>query len=194
MSVEIVDLKIRLADGKEMPGKIVLRDKDLDLAFIRPLKAPSEPLPAMDLTKATTPSLLDQVAIVYRLGNVGNRAICITLDRVQSIIEKPRTFFVPGVAAMATRLGSPVFALDGAPIGVLLLRATPQTSNSMSSNSGGIGGSNALYVVLPAADIADAAKEAPQVADVKDAKPTPEPKPAVTPAKPTGAKSGTVKK
>ena len=170
-SCEIVDLKIRLSDGRELPGKIVLRDKDLDLAFIRPLKKPDAPLPALSLANATTPGLLDQIVIVYRLGNVGSRAISVTLDRIQSVIEKPRAFFVPGIAAMATRLGAPVFGMDGSPIGVLLLRAVPQSSSSITSNSGGIGGDNTLYVILPAADIVDAAKQAPEVADVKEPAP-----------------------
>jgi hypothetical protein len=34
MTSEPTDLKIRLADGREIPAKIVLRDEDLDLAFI----------------------------------------------------------------------------------------------------------------------------------------------------------------
>jgi len=171
VSCEVVDLKIRTADGKEIPGKIVLRDKDLDLAFIRPLKKLAEPLPALNLANAATPGLLDQIAIVYRLGNVGNRATSITLDRVQAVMQKPRTFFVPGVAAMSTRLGAPVFALDGTPVGMLLLRTSPESSSSMSSASGGIGGSNMLYVVLPAADVLDAAKQAPQADAVKDPAP-----------------------
>ncbi len=56
ITTEIVSLTIRTADGKEMPGKIVLRDKDLDLAFIRPMKKPSAPLTALDLKAGITPS------------------------------------------------------------------------------------------------------------------------------------------
>ena len=49
---EITDVKLRLADNKELPAKVVLRDKDLDIAFIRPTEKPAKPLPALDLTKA----------------------------------------------------------------------------------------------------------------------------------------------
>jgi len=40
--VDITAVKLRLADGKEISGKIVLRDKDLDLAFIRPTEKQAE--------------------------------------------------------------------------------------------------------------------------------------------------------
>lgn len=167
ITTEIVDLTIRTADGKEMPGKIVLRDKDLDLAFIRPLTKPATPLTALDLKTSTPPALLDEMAIIYRLGNIASRAVCITLDRLQAVVQKPRTFYVPGIAAMSTRLGAPVFSLDGNPIGILLLRTSPEATSSISSSSGGIGGSNMLYIILPGADILDAAKEAPEVSAVK---------------------------
>src|SRR5215471_3306013 len=36
METELSDLKILLDDGTEIPAEVVLRDKDLDLAFIRP--------------------------------------------------------------------------------------------------------------------------------------------------------------
>src|SRR4051794_18161217 len=37
---EPTDLKIRLADGRELQSTIALRDEDLNLAFIRPVNAP----------------------------------------------------------------------------------------------------------------------------------------------------------
>ena len=47
------DVKLRLADGKELPARIVLRDEDLDLAFLRPTTKPDKPLVAINLqTKA----------------------------------------------------------------------------------------------------------------------------------------------
>ncbi len=168
VSTEIVDLTIRTADGTEMPGKIVVRDKDLDLAFIRPLKKPTVPLTALNLNTGSTPGMLDQMVIMYRLGNIASRTISITLDRLQAVVQKPRTFYVPGVAAMSTRLGAPVFGLDGNPIGLLLLHTSPESSSGMSALSNGIGESNALYIVLPARDIAELAKDVPAVTAVKN--------------------------
>ena len=49
-------MKILLDDGTEVPAEIVLRDKDLDLAFIRPKAKPASPMTSVDLTKSGPPS------------------------------------------------------------------------------------------------------------------------------------------
>src|SRR4051812_16732880 len=41
METELGDVKILLDDGTELPSEVVLRDRDLDLAFIRPKTKPS---------------------------------------------------------------------------------------------------------------------------------------------------------
>ena len=46
---EPTDVKLRLADGRELPARIVLRDEDLDLAFMRPTTKPDKPLVAINL-------------------------------------------------------------------------------------------------------------------------------------------------
>jgi len=163
-SSELVDMKILLPDGQELPAKIVLRDKDLDLAFIRPKQKPAKPLAAIDLTKAAKPALLDQVIILHRLGTVASRSLAACTDRIQSVVEKPRTFYIPGVASMGASLGAPVFAMDSGPIGLLLLRTLPTKSADMSLFSG-LSGMGLAYIVLPATDILEAAKQAPQSAE-----------------------------
>ena len=65
------DVKLRLPDGKELPARIVLRDEDLDLAFLRPISKPDKPLVAIDLKDEGRPSLLDPVVVLSRLGRVG---------------------------------------------------------------------------------------------------------------------------
>ena len=163
-SSELVDIKILLPDGRELPAKIVLRDKDLDLAFIRPKQKPAKPLVAIDFTKATKPGLLDQAITLYRLGTVASRSLAACPDRIQAIVEKPRTFYIPGAASMAASLGAPVFAADSSPIGLLLLR-TIQTKSADMSFFSGLSGMGLTYIVLPAADILEAAKQAPQSAE-----------------------------
>jgi hypothetical protein len=57
------DVRIRLADGRELPARIVLRDQDLDLAFIRPTAKPTAPLTAINLADDARPQLLDDVVV-----------------------------------------------------------------------------------------------------------------------------------
>ena len=152
---EITDVKILLAEGKEIPAKVILRDRDLDLAFIRPTEAPAEPMASVDLTQDTAPEVLDEVVVLGRLGDVGNRAPSVALDRVQSIVTKPRTFYITGINTWMAGLGCPVFSLDGKAVGVLVVRSIP------GSGSGGPGG-DSMPVVLPCEDILEVAQQVPE--------------------------------
>ena len=48
---------------KELPATIVLRDQDLDLAFIRPTAKPAAALVAINLADAETPSILEDLVV-----------------------------------------------------------------------------------------------------------------------------------
>ena len=61
MQTEVTDIKILLEDGTEVPSEIVLRDKDLDLAFIRPKSKPAAAMAAVDLSQSASIAALDQV-------------------------------------------------------------------------------------------------------------------------------------
>lgn len=153
-AIEISSLKVALADGTEVPGTVVLRDRDLDTLFIRLQKKPEKPLLALDLTKASQPELLDQVVVLSRLGSSANRTLYATVDRVQAVIEKPRKVYVLGMFGYAADYGSPVFALDGKIIGIQLQRVstlTPNESDAMDVSN----------TILPAADIAAAVAQIP---------------------------------
>ena len=52
VTAEAGDLRYRLADGREVPVRVVLRDKELDLAFLRPVEKPAAALPAVDVATA----------------------------------------------------------------------------------------------------------------------------------------------
>ena len=119
---QITDVKLIQSNGKEIPAKVILRDKDLDLAFLRPKQKQATPFAAIDLSKSVKPELLDPIAVMYRMGTLGSRSISASIDRIQSIVEKPRTMYVPGINALGTSLGAPVFAMDGNIAGILVLR------------------------------------------------------------------------
>lgn len=158
---ENTDVKIRFPNAQEVPAQIVLRDKDLDLAFVRPLDKLANPVPALDLSKDVKPKILDRILSLSRLGKVGSWAPAASLDRIQAIIDKPRTFYVPGATGAATEMGTPVFSLDGRVIGIVLVRiAPPEGGSSMAAMSRG-GGAGMLGVILPAADIREVAKQVP---------------------------------
>ena len=158
---ELNDVKIVLADGTEIPAEVVLRDKDLDLAYLRPSEKPAKPLACLDLTKDAKPQVLDEVIVLNRLNQAANRASAISIGRIEGIIDKPRTFYLLGQSMWAYSLGAPVFSADGNLIGIVLLRSsktqTDQDSGFIFSNLNQWG---MMPVILPASDIVDGAKQA----------------------------------
>ena len=171
VETEVKDVKIVLADDTELAAEIVLRDKDLDLAYLRPIEKPAKLLPALDLTRPGQPQVLDEVVCLNRLGKIANRVVTVSLERVDALVAKPRPFYVlsPGGSS---GVGSPVFALTGAPLGIVLIRnaATGGEANVASVFSGA-GGLGFMPVIVPVADILDDAKQA-----LEAKKPTPETK------------------
>ncbi len=166
---QVKDVKMIMPDGKEVPGKIVLRDKDLDLAFVRPAEKLAKPIAALDLSKEIKPEILDQVVILNRLGKVASREPSVSLSRIQAIVKKPRTFYVPGTDAMEGGLGVPAFSLDGKVAGVLVLRTMTSRGIGLSSLFGGMSGMGMLPVILPVEDIVEVAKQVPEVKEEKKA-------------------------
>ncbi len=160
METELRDAKIMLGDGTEIPAEIILRDKDLDMAFVRPLEKQDAPFAYIDISEPGEPDYLDQVISLNRMGKVAGRAYSASVERIDAIVRKPRTFYIPGRDATSTGLGSPAFTIDGDFIGVFLIRAIKSTGGGSRGMFGG-SSDNIATVILPAIDIADAAEQAP---------------------------------
>jgi S1-C subfamily serine protease len=134
VETEINDLKILQDDGTEMPCEIVLRDKDLDLAFVRPKAKPAKPMPAIDLTKSAPAGLLDQVITLNRLNRAAGRAHSASIERINAVIAKPRTIYIPDGTMSTTTLGSPAFSLNGNIIGLFVIRSVSSAGERSSDN------------------------------------------------------------
>ncbi len=160
IEVEVSDLKILLDDGAEIPAEIVLRDKDLDLAFIRPKVKPASPMESADLARSASAQVLDAIISLNRLGRAAGRAYSASVEHISAVVQKPRTFYIPDSSMTATSSGSPAFALDGNIVGVFVMRAL-----SAGGSGGGMNNSrpdNVTAIILPAEDILKAAKQAPE--------------------------------
>ena len=151
------DVRMRLPDGRELPATIVLRDQDLDLAFIRPTTRPATPLTAVNLADASRPAILDDVVVLSRLGRVGGYTPAAVLYSVGAVIEKPRTFFVLNGQAST---GTPAFLANGKLVGLLTIRQIDPGRMSMFGMMGGSEGAGVIAVILPAADVLEIAKQA----------------------------------
>jgi hypothetical protein len=152
-----------MADGQEIPATIVMRDNDLDLVFIRSMKKFEKPVSAIAMTKHTDElSVMDEVLILTRLGNMTGRIPSISLFRVEAVVKKPRVFYVIDEDAISGRLGAPVFSIDGKLVGLLVLnrRQAEDKKFSMSDLFGGASRTGILPGILPSDEIAAVAKQA----------------------------------
>jgi len=167
VETEVSDIKILLADGTEMPAEVVLRDKDLDLGFIRPKTKPASPMVAVDLSKSATAQILDQVITLNRLGRASGRTYAASVERICAVIQKPRTFYIPDISPTATALGSPAFSLNGNILGVVVLRTVNSTDGDNTREN------LSVSIILPAGDILKAAVQAPEAKGEEAKKETP---------------------
>jgi hypothetical protein len=167
MSIEtqISRVEILRSDGSEVPASVVLRDKDLDLAFLRPNSAPESPWPHIALDGDAVPQPFEHVIVPYRLGKVAQRACTASITRVLATLQKPRMLHLLEVAPT----GTAAFTADGRLVGVVVMRQIAETGGasdfSIASMSSMIAGpTNMAFVVVPAAQVRESASQAPDKA------------------------------
>ena len=159
---DLSNIRMWLPDGTDIPAKLVLKDPDLDLAFVLPEKQEGKKLPrfsAVQPGKAPVLRELDDVITLSRLPKAINRETYVELDQVSGIVRKPRTFYCCALeSAPPFLLGSPAFSRDGSLAGFWLIHKGP------SSQASGLQGLLAMArtgpVVLPCADVMDVARQA----------------------------------
>jgi hypothetical protein len=158
---QVQEVKYRLTDGTEVPARIVLKDEDLDLAFLAPLK----PLNAQTQAKiAAIPldsaarhvDVLDPTILVDRSGEGLNYIPTLSLGRIAAVLSKPRTCYLSNRGS----LGLPVFNREGKIMGILCrcISAEGGDSNDMTELMSRLVATTRL--ILPAADIAKLVPEA----------------------------------
>ena len=157
MQTDITDLKLHFSDGREVPGEIAIRDKDLDLAFIKPKTPLTAPAAAVDFSAAAEAKVLDPVLLVFRLGKSANWTIMGRLEGINGILAKPRTMFLlnsyTGNTMGDSEAGALALGVDGKVLGMCVMRTVAGTGKA----------SGDMYqVVMPAKDVLSVAKQAPQ--------------------------------
>ncbi len=163
---ELRGLKMRLADGGEVPVRLVLKDDDLDLAFV----APSEPLSdankkkiaVVALEAAHAPEVLDSIIQLGQTGKEFNYAPAVQLAHISAVLTKPRAYYLGATSG----LGAPVFSDQGRLIGMVTRFVSAEKEaggDSLSTTLRASQSSGAIRVIVPIADVAklvDQAKEA----------------------------------
>jgi len=161
MSSRVVGVKILTTDGQEIAAKVVLRDKDKNLAFVRPLKKPAKKLSGVNFQNQNSAQMGDPIYLLGRQGKTGGRAVEGIITRTVSVLDKPRRLYVLDAFAYLY-VGHLAFNEKGQPLGFLTQRMPIGKARVTESS---------LPVIIPARDVWEVAQQAPQAKDVKEAKP-----------------------
>lgn len=153
---EVTSLKI-MRDGADVDAEIVLRDRDLDLAFLRPVKKPEAPWAFIDLSTSVTAAAFDPAVAMRRLGKVARRVASADLVRIAAVSDKPRTFYIMGEYPGE---GTPSFLLSGECLGITvtkLLKASSQNGMGVTDDYD----MNLTSVIIPGPEILEIAQQVP---------------------------------
>jgi len=160
---ELSEVKLRLADGTELPARVVLKDEDLDLAFVAPKEAPDAAkakFQVVDVRAAAGKAEpLARTIALGRLDKDLNHEPTVQLGTVAAVVSKPRTLYVVDDAVGG---GCPIFTEDGLLLGLGTIRRKPDAADGsravLSMMLGGAGGG--MPVVLPVEDVRKIAEQA----------------------------------
>ena len=145
-SATLKDVRITMPDGTEIPAEVVMRDADLDLAFLRVKAGAKEAkgveFKGVDLKAAASANVGDDVVTIGRMDEVLSRVGSVARGQVTSVTRKPREF----LRATGSTLGCPTFALDGKLVGISVSRF--------------VRGKSSHIVLIPAADVLEIAEQA----------------------------------
>src|SRR5205823_4386330 len=89
----VTETTLILPDGTEVESDMILKDPELDFAFVRPREPPKTPLDAVALKAGKgLPAPLDELILVGRYGRSVNRAAWVATTHVHAVVKGPRTF------------------------------------------------------------------------------------------------------
>lgn len=143
VGADFKEVKLRFADGREVPARFVLKDGDLDLAFMAPeTNEAGKEYPHVKLEESADGAMLGEFYYVTRAPKTLQRVPLVRSSAVMGIVEKPRRLFL----MTEQSIGAPMFDPQGRVLGISL-------QNFANGRMTGL-------VVLPAVDIADMAKQA----------------------------------
>jgi hypothetical protein len=152
---EVKETVILLEDGTELEAAVVLKDTDLDLAFVRPRDAGLK-LTAVTLKpRSGTVPLLTRIFTVGRLGKLGNRALAVATGEVRAYVRGPAPYYVTD-AETSSFGGSLAYTVDGAPLGLFVKRF----ATTIEAQSGGRSSDSVMTVLRPVDKVIELAAQA----------------------------------
>jgi hypothetical protein len=160
---DVTETTLVLDDGTEVEADVVLKDADLDLAFIRPRDAKTK-TDAVELkAHEAAPQELDEIFVIGRLSRVANHAPAVSKGFIRGVVKGPRPFYVAD-ELLSVNTGCVVWDDKGAPLGLLVHKT-----------KAGEGRGSTIVVIRPIAEVIELAAQA-KTAKAPEKKKAEEPK------------------
>ena len=148
VNVNYTEVMLLMQDGTEVPAKLLLKDVDLDLAYVLPIKERRDEFSEVvfsqvpqKVAEENEPMILDEVVSIGKLRRTLYRQSTLHRGWVNAVIEKPRKYFV----IENTIAGTPVFDRQGNWLGVVVYKM--------------VSGRPSEIVTLPASDVLEIAEQ-----------------------------------
>jgi hypothetical protein len=154
---EVKEPVILLEDGTELEAAVVLKDTDLDLAFIRPRDAGLK-LAAVSLKpRSGTVPLLTRIYVLGRLSKLANRALSVATGEVRTYVRGPAPYYVTDGESSSFG-GSLAYTADGVPLGLFVKRFATSIDTSA-----GRGSDSVMTVLRPVDKVIELADQARKI-------------------------------
>lgn len=165
------DLEVVLAGRTEaVKARLLVRDSDRDLVWIRLEEPPDEPLPHLDFSDDATPQVGERFYTLTRLDKFFGGLPIVNEGTVGAVVKKPRHLYVPS-GLPTVGFGVPAFTAEGRLIGVTILQMPSSQDEGVNFRNpySVVGTSLAMQqmisgLILPAAEIVEATSLALEIA------------------------------
>jgi len=121
VEAEVKETTLLLEDGTEVEADVVLKDTELDLAFLKPREAGRRFSAIRLRPRSGTVPLLTPIFVVARLGKLTSRALAIATGEIRAWVRGPAPYYVTD-GETASFTGSVAYTADGVPLGVFVNR------------------------------------------------------------------------
>lgn len=145
---EVKETTLLLEDGTEVEADVVLKDTDLDLAFLKPREGGRRFRAVTLRPRAGRVPLLTPIFVVSRLGKLTSRALAVATGEIRASVRGPAPYYVTD-SETAAFVGSVAFTADGAPLGVFVNRFSTSPDGRGGGMFDGAFGRTGSEVVLP---------------------------------------------
>jgi S1-C subfamily serine protease len=145
---EVKETTLLLEDGTEVEADVVLKDTDLDLAFLKPREGGRRFRAVTLRPRAKTVPLLTPIFVVTRLGKLTSRALAVATGEIRASVRGPAPYYVTD-SETANFVGSVAFTADGAPLGIFVNRFSTSPDGRGGGMFDGAFGRSGSEVVLP---------------------------------------------